>query len=91
MQIICKQGQWPGDIAIQESGSLESVFELAQRADLSITDKLVAGTVLESPGAMDRRVMNYYSLNGIVPATDSGMLTIGGIGYMGVAISFVVS
>jgi hypothetical protein len=69
MHIISKQGQWLGDVAVREAGSIEAVVEMAIRNNISITGALPAGTKLLKPTPVNRRVMNYYSLNGIFPAT----------------------
>jgi hypothetical protein len=36
MRIISKQGQWLGDIAIREAGSIEAVVEMAIRNNISL-------------------------------------------------------
>ena len=69
MRITSKQGQWLGDIAVREAGSIEAVVEMAIKNNISITGKLPAGAELLKPAPVDRRVMNYYKINGIFPAT----------------------
>jgi hypothetical protein len=69
MRITSKPGQWPGDIAVREAGSIEAIIEIALENNISITDGLPAGTVLTSPAPVDGRVVNYYKTNGIYPAT----------------------
>jgi len=93
MQITSKQGQWLGDISVREAGSIEAVIEMAITKDVSITDKPVVGSPWQTPTPANRRVMNYYSANAIYPATsmESGAGGFGGIGYMAVEISFIVS
>ena len=93
MQVTSKQGQWLGDIAIREAGSIEGVVEMAIKNDLSITDKGVPGISILKPAPLNRRVMNYYSINNIYPATraELGGKSFSGIGYMAVEITFIVS
>lgn len=93
MQVTSKQGQWLGDIAIREAGSIEAVVEMAIRNDLSITDKIVSGTSMLKPAPLNKRVMNYYSINSIYPATPAELddRSFSGIGYMSVEITFIVS
>jgi hypothetical protein len=69
MRITSKQGQWLGDIAVRESGSLEAIVDMALINDVSITGKLDAGSSLLKAAAIDRRVMNFYQRNEIFPAT----------------------
>jgi hypothetical protein len=93
MQITSKQGQWLGDIVVREAGSIEALVEMAINNDLSITDKMTAGSPVLQSTPVNRRVMNYYNINNIHPATS--MKTDGrsfrGIGYMAVDITFIVS
>lgn len=93
MQFTSKQGQWLGDVAVRESGSIEGVIEMAISNDASITDKMMVGSTLLQPALLNKRVMNYYSINSIYPATatDNDGRSFGGIGYMAVQITFVVS
>ena len=93
MQITSKQGQWLGDIAVREAGSIEAVVEMAIINDRSITDKMAVGSTLLKPTPIDRRVMNYYKINNIYPATatEPDGKSFGGIGYMAVEITFIVS
>jgi hypothetical protein len=92
MQITSKQGQWLGDITVREAGSIESLVTMAIDNEISITDKMSAGSPVVRPVPSDRRVINYYDINNIHPATymdaDSGF---GGIGFMAIEINFTVS
>lgn len=93
MQIISKQGQWLGDIAVREAGSIEAMVEMAIKNELSITDKIVAGTSMQKPTPLNKRVMNYYNINNIYPATPAEQdgISFNGIGYMAVEITFIIS
>ena len=93
MQITSRQGQWLGDIAVREAGSIEAVVEMAINNDHSISDKMVVGSSLSKPTPINKRVMNYYNINNIYPATaiEAFEMNFGGIGYMAVEITFIVS
>ncbi len=93
MQVTSKQGQWLGDIAVRETGSIETVIEMAIKNDRSITDNITVGSTLLRPTPVNRRVMNYYNMNNIYPATAMKLdgKSISGIGYMAVEISFTIS
>lgn len=86
------KGQSLFDIAVQETGSVENVFELAFANDLSITDILQAGTEIIIPDTIekDKNVYGYYNRLELKPATDIGAQK-GGIGYMGIQIDFIIS
>jgi len=78
------------DIALQHFGSPEAAFVVAEKIGCSITDELTAGIDIEFSGSeiLDKRVVEYYRQNGIVPATD----VIGvGIDYMKIGYDFIVA
>lgn len=80
------------DTAIQECGSIEAVFALALLNGLSITDDLIVGSVLESPGIWNKEVQNYYTINALHPASgDQGLQLPGGIGNWAIQYEFIVS
>lgn len=96
MQVTVKNQQWLGDIALQESGSIEAIFLLAQANGLSITETLETGSIMAIGGhIINREVVNYYNVNEIEPAT--GMTQAeqdaepGGIGYMQIQTDFKIS
>lgn len=91
MQIICKQQQWIGDIAVRETGSFESVFAFAETNNVSITDYMETGTTLNTVDAIDKRVTNYYKINSIFPATELTNQLQEGIEFWFVEYDFVVS
>lgn len=70
MKTIAKHRQCLADIALQECGSFEAVFALAERNGLSITDDLEVGQMLayELADVLDRRVVDEYVADGICPA-----------------------
>jgi len=92
MQITSKQGQWIGDIVVRESGSIDDLFAMAITNDCSITDNMKIGTILNPSVQLDKRTINYYERNDIHVATSSiNNKLLGGIGYMGIEIDFIVS
>jgi len=91
MQITSKQGQWLGDISVREAGNIDSVVAMAIDNNLSAIEKMVPGTPIQRPESADRRVMNYYGINDIYPATSADPDHLSGIGYMAVEITFMVS
>lgn len=74
MKAIVQAGQTLFDIAIQEYGTLESVMQLAKVNNLSITEVLMAGQVLDVPDQVyDKKVADYCKNNQITPATADEM------------------
>lgn len=70
MEINVLTGQSLFDIAIQELGGIEGVFELAEKAQVSITDEISVGVMMKATaGTVDRQVVDYYKANRINPAT----------------------
>ena len=61
------------DIAIQEYGTVEAVFDLAMANGLGITDELNAGQELAVPDSdfVIPEIVAYYKKNGLHPATGS--------------------
>jgi len=84
------------DIAIQQCGSIEAVFDLATLNDISITDDLITENLLLTPEPENNIIASYYSNNGITPATavtlkEEETTPVGGISFMGIEIDFKVS
>lgn len=90
------------DMAVQELGDISGVFELAEKAGLSLTEELNAGMELEVPAFdADKQVAAYYASKRIRPATaitiDStsgpggGELLLEGIEFWGIEYDFIVS
>jgi hypothetical protein len=76
--IIAQQNQTVWDIAIQEMGSVEGVFDiLAANAFLRIDMSIPARTVVFIPDTViDADVVDYLSRNGIKPASGDGHVVI---------------
>ena len=92
------EGQAVIDIAMQELGDVERLFELCLLNDVNITDELEPGTVFTVPDfATDKkRVVAFFSDKTLAPASidDLGylpMLPPGGVGWMQVGSTFISS
>lgn len=59
------------DLALQHTGSIESVFELAGANTLNITDDVVAGKTLVLPAEAfsNKDILGYYTAKNLQPAT----------------------
>jgi hypothetical protein len=88
METITLESQSLLDIALQETGTIEGIFDLAVANDLSLTDALVPGQKLSGTAVLNKGIQDYYTAKGITPATGDVTL-LGGIGYMAVGIDFV--
>lgn len=63
-------GQSIFDVSLQNCGTIEGVFELAVQNNLSITDNLVTGLILQINGVLtDDDILDYYKVKNIQPAT----------------------
>ncbi len=72
MKFIVLHNQSLFDVALQHTGTIESIFELATANGISITDDLAAGTPLslgEGQGERNKDILNYYQAKNIQPAT----------------------
>lgn len=85
------------DIAIQECGSFEAAYELADRNGLAVTDDLETGAVVEfiREDVTKKQVVAHLAARRIKPATaaselDTSIVPCGGIGFMGIEIDFIV-
>lgn len=96
--VTVKHNQRLIDIALQELGDTERVFELAQLNGISITDELQPGTVLQVPTADNSKtgIVRVLTQGGKAPAsadneTEDPILPPGGIGFMQLENNFIVS
>lgn len=64
--ILISDGQTLLDIALQECGAVEAVFDLADANGLHITDALAPGQVLTVPASSSARpeMVGYYAARG---------------------------
>lgn len=93
-KVTTQEGQNLMDLAIQHLGDQSGVFDLAMKNDVSMTDPVAPGTKLDLPDVIDNQVTGYFAEKQLFPATnnaESEILTVGGIGYMGIEIDFIVS
>ena len=94
---VVQQGQSILDVALQQCGSIEAIFEMAALNSISVTDDLLAGNSLVMPEAKDGKVVSYYSINRVTPATavtaNDLMHTIAdeGIEFWAIGGEFIVS
>ena len=59
------------DLALQHTGTIESVFEFAEANALNITDDVVASKTLVLPADVfsNKDILNYYTAKNLQPAT----------------------
>ena len=73
MTITALHNQSLLDLALQHTGTIESVFELAEANSLNITDEVQAGASLTVPplgkGARNADILAYYTAKNLQPAT----------------------
>lgn len=62
------------DLSLQTLGSVEAVFHLAEKNNLSLTDYLPAGTVLnyDENAVTDKKTVAAYQRDNVKPATYFG-------------------
>lgn len=79
-----KPGQTLFDIAIQHTGTIETVFEIAEMNNISPTEPLPAGRVLFIPEVQVAEVVEYFAVNELSPASHEAAPQTGiGIGIIG--------
>lgn len=92
------KGQTFADIALQETGWMEGLYDLAVTNELSMTQVLASGSaVLVNPDDVNQQEYRSVSKDNVVPATAFGYV-LGeeeeeaneGIGYWGLEIDFIV-
>jgi hypothetical protein len=92
--VLVAEGQEIVDVALMETGGIESAFEVAHRLGIAITDALRAGIdrVLTPDSVYKNRVLRFYSERGIIPAThlDKTYLP-AGVNYWGIEFDFIIS
>lgn len=89
-------GQTIFDIAVQLHGTLEGLFDVAERVNKSITDELEVGVLMVANVAMEMGTRLSIDALNIVPCTGTSPTQVanvlpGGINYMGIEIDFKVS
>ena len=81
------------DIAVAASGSAHTAIQIAIQNGLSLSDELTPGSELSVPGAEVKTVIAFFATTP-APATaidKAEQHQLGGIGYMGININFLVS
>ncbi|MBQ9076858.1 MAG: hypothetical protein IJY31_03345 [Muribaculaceae bacterium] len=73
--IIVKDRQTLLDVALQTSGSLEGLMDLAIANGRSVTDELADGEELITGEVVDRKVVERYEMEGVCPATEEIITT----------------
>lgn len=68
--VMVKERQTLLDIALQTSGSVEAVMELAIANGRSVTAVLEDGDELTVAGVADATVVERYAVEGVCPATE---------------------
>lgn len=95
--MIAKQGQCFFDLVIQGTGNIENAFAMALLNGLSMTDSLTIGQEVAPSTVTSKAVVALFGPKNY-PATcealpESGVLSpvLGGIGYMIIEDTFIVS
>lgn len=87
------------DLALQHTGTIESVFEFAEANNLNITDDVQAGTPLYLGEGLEVRneILSYYTAKNLQPATaftkedEQVFERLEGISIWAINLDFVVS
>lgn len=83
------------DIAVQESGSFLAAFELAVLNNISITDTLTPGQIIETKAPLNKEVYDYFKSRQLQVATalkqSQEQTQQRGIGFMRIGVDFKVS
>lgn len=97
MQSTARNRQSLADLAIERCGSIEAIFDVADRNGLAITDDLHSGQSVDfgSDAAVKKQVVVRLESYGAIPATgitstDADVCPYGGVGYMGIEYDFTV-
>ena len=91
MQLIeVKNKQSVADIATEHAGSVESAIEIALVNDLSLTEDVEPGVLLQKTGAKNSEVINFFERELKSPATKSIEEMGSGIGFMKIGVDFTI-
>ncbi len=96
MEVKVKDRQSLLDMAVQTAGSMEAAFRLSDANDVSLTDTLTDGQVLDTVVAENADTVHRYKVQNLQPATalseeEMAALAQEGINFMGIEIDFIVS
>lgn len=87
------------DLALQHTGTIESVFKLAEANSLNITDEVQAGKTLVLPAEAfsNKDILAYYTAKNLQPATaftkedEQVFERLEGISIWAINLDFIVS
>lgn len=87
------------DLALQHTGTIESIFELAEANTLNISDDVVAGKTLVLPAEAftNKDILGYYTAKNLQPATafskedEQVFERLEGISIWAINLDFIVS
>ena len=85
------------DLALQHTGGIESIFELAVLNGKSVTDDMVAGASLLVEATTNKDILAYYTAKNIQPATaftkadEQVFERLEGISIWAINLDFIVS
>lgn len=99
MQITALHNQSLLDLALQHTGTIDSVFEFASANSLNITDDVVAGKTLVLPAEAfsNKDILAYYTAKNLQPATaftkedEQVFERLEGISIWAINLDFIVS
>jgi hypothetical protein len=95
-EVTPKPNQNIYDLAIQEFGTIEGVFNLVKNNNISLSTTVEAGSALNAEGeVLEKLIYNYFQAR-TKPATGNMLIVDSepvqtGIGYMAIEIDFIVS
>jgi hypothetical protein len=99
MTITALHNQSLLDLALQHTGTIESIFEFAEANALNITDDVVAGKTLVLPAEafINKDIFGYYTAKNLQPATafskedEQVFERLEGISIWAINLDFIVS
>ena len=99
MTITALHNQSLLDLALQHTGTIESIFELAEANNLNITDDVQAGAPLYLGEGLEVRneILSYYTAKNLQPATafskedEQVFERLEGISIWAINLDFIVS
>lgn len=96
MEVKVKDRQSLLDMAVETAGSMEAAFRLSEANDVSLTDTLTDGQVLDTVAVENTDTVRRYKVQNLHPATalseeEMAALAQEGINFMGIEIDFIVS
>jgi hypothetical protein len=93
--VTAKENQTIVDLSIQETGSIEGMFDIAVLNDRSVTDDLESGELVNADVIVnDDLVYDQYVKRGLNPASNTAELVSGleeGIEFWAIEEDFIVS